>query len=288
MDFPFTKPQAMRRLAADHGGKTGGRQEDTTGAQSLRRGLQVMKLLAGGPLKGMRPVDIASELNLSYPTAYRILRALEMEGMVQRVHGSRRFISGAEAAWIGLSASQRYPIASAAAPILNHISREHGETVLLSVKSGDHSVCVSHRAGSHLRQVTAAIVGKRMPMTVSPTGRTMLAFMPDADCMRMMAANRPVAGSDMDLAGIRARGYLRCDGITVRDTEVLAVPIFDAGGMPIAAIGTVSTSSRMADKRVPALLRSMQAAARTIADELLARYAAENRGAADIRHGVRM
>lgn len=262
------------------GGKPAKR-EDTGGAQSIHRGLQAMKLLAGGPMRGMKLVDIAAELDLSYPTAYRIMRALEEEGMVQRANGSRRFIIGAEAAWIGLSASQRFPIAATAAPILSHINQEHGDTLLLSVKSGEHSVCVDHRAGTHGRQVTAAAIGKRLPLSLSPSGRAILAFLPDECSARIMANHAReeslgFGGPQTDLGTIKARGYLHCEGITVRNTEVLTVPVFDAGGLPIAAISAIATRSRMGERRLPALLRSMNAAARAITGELLHRYAAEN------------
>jgi DNA-binding IclR family transcriptional regulator len=50
------------------------------GAQSIRRALAVLRLVAGGQETGVRLVDVVRGAGLSRPTAHRILRVLVEEG----------------------------------------------------------------------------------------------------------------------------------------------------------------------------------------------------------------
>lgn len=258
------KPERTPRLIA--------RPKEADGAQSIHRAIDMIRLLSAAPPHGMKLVDLAEGCGLSHPTAYRILRALESEGVVERAGDSRRYVIGTEVAWFGLKAAQRFPIASLAAPALDKAVEEVGDTLLLSVRSGDFSVCVERRVGRFNIPVTAAAVGARLPLDTTPAGRTMLAFMsPRGPRPKLAAAMDDGPGSE--IASTRAQGYLVCDGLTVRDTKSVTVPIFDAGGHAIAALSAITTNARLRDSRLASMVSTLNACSRSTSEALI-RHAA--------------
>jgi DNA-binding IclR family transcriptional regulator len=251
--------------------------DDVSGAQSVHKALQVMRLLAGSGAAGLKLVEIAAALDFSNPTTFRILKALEQEGVVERVSGSRSYTIGAEMVWLGLGAANRFPIALAAAPVLAQASVETGHTLLLNVRSGVHSVCAERANSNSPLRVTSAVVGSRKPLGVSPAGRTMLAFLPADTSQAIMQANaaqyeihrRTIDDISSEIENVRSKGYLYCDGMTVRNTCALTVPVFDPGGVPVAAICAIAPRSRLQSNTLSQVVRALNASARTISDQLL-------------------
>lgn len=246
--------------------------KDSDGAQSIHRAIDMIRLLSTGSARGMKLIDIADGCGLSHPTAYRILRALESEGVVERADDSKRYVIGTEVAWLGLKAARRFPIAELAAPALDQASNDVGDTLLLSVRSGDFSVCVERRAGRYPVPVTIAAVGARLPLDTTPAGRTMLAFLSPRGPRPKLAAELQ-DGPGSEVAQTRALGYLVSDGLTVRDTKSVTVPIFDAGGHAIAALSAITTTARLHGDRLGNVVAALSTCSRTTS-EALVRHAA--------------
>src|SRR5689334_19815413 len=90
---------------------------ETPGAQTLRRGLAILKLLAryqaGG---GLGVSDIARKLDLSKATTVRLTRTLMDEQFVAQDSGTRRYQLGPESFAVGLAAEPNYALQRLAAP----------------------------------------------------------------------------------------------------------------------------------------------------------------------------
>ena len=158
------RPLLSKQSAAAH--------HEADGTQSIRRAMGVLRLLANNGASGMRLVDIARGARLHHSTTHRILRALEQEGIVERLQNSRRYTIGSEVVWLGLSASSRFPIATAAARALDQLSEQVGDAVFLSVHSGNESICADRRIGSYPIQVLSISIGSRRPLGVSQGGQS--------------------------------------------------------------------------------------------------------------------
>lgn len=250
--------------------------QEVDGTQSIHRALHVLRLLAGSAASGMRLVDIANGARLHHSTTHRILRALEHEGIVERLTNSRRYTIGSEVVWLGLGASSRFPIATAAARALDQLSEQVGDAVFLSVHSGNNSICADRRIGSYPIQVLSIAIGSRRPLGVSQGGRVILAFLPPRVAQQVIAANADrYARHDLGPSTIvenmnmaRAQGYLCSDGVTVKGTRVVAVPILDVRGVAVAAISVIAVRHRLPNPRVPAVIESLKAAAKEISQVL--------------------
>lgn len=255
-----------------------------TGAQSIHRAFSVLRLLANSGSGGMRLTEIAQDLGLSPPTAYRILRVLMEEGAVERLQAGRRYVVGAEVALLGLSTRARVSLQEIADPILARLCQEVGDAVFLTVRSGYDSVCADRKIGTYPVQVLSIGVGSRRPLGVSVGGMAILSALPAAKADGILKANaarfEPYKVS-LDtllarLATAREQGYVYADPAIVRSTRALALPVFDAVGNPAAAISTIAIRQRLPASRTATLVTLLRRAAGELSQALSAR--AKGRG----------
>jgi DNA-binding IclR family transcriptional regulator len=139
----------------------------TEGARSIRRAIHVLRLLAAGQERGVRLIDLVGASALPRPTVHRILRVLLEEGAVEQDRASRRYMIGPEASLLGLARKAIFPIRALADPSLEHLCRQVGDTVFLTIRSGLDSVCVDRRVGSYPLQVLALEIGARRPRALA-------------------------------------------------------------------------------------------------------------------------
>ena len=240
-----------------------------TGAQSIHRAFAVLRLLASSGSGGLRLTEIARDLDLSAPTAYRILRVLVEEGAVERLPSGRRYVVGAEVALLGLSTRARMTLQTIAAPILDRLCQEAGDAVFLTVRSGYDSVCADRKIGTYPVQVLSIGIGSRRPLGVSVGGMAILSALSAAKSGAILDANAArfepyrigVSTLAERLAASRERGYVYADPAIVRGTRAVAVPVLDAVGNPVAAISTIAIRQRIPASRVASLTGQLRGAA---------------------------
>lgn len=250
-----------------------------TGAQSIHRAFSVLRLLANSGAGGMRLTEIAQDLGLSPPTAYRILRVLMEEGAVERLLPGRRYVVGAEVALLGLSTRARLSLQEIADPILGRLCQEVGDAVFLTVRSGYDSVCADRKIGTYPVQVLSIGVGSRRPLGVSVGAMAILSALPPAKATTILKANaarfepyKVTLDTLMErLAVAREKGYVYADPAIVRSTRAVAVPVCDAAGNPAAAISTIAIRQRLPASRTTTLVTLLRRAAGELSEALSAR-----------------
>jgi DNA-binding IclR family transcriptional regulator len=246
------------------------------GAQSIRRGLRILRILAIGQEQGVRLTDIVRETGLSRPTAHRILRVLVEEGAVEQDAASRRYMIGQEVSLLGLARTRRFPIRSVADPFLRALAEEVGDTVFLTIRSGHDSICVDRKVGSYPVKVLSIEVGARRPLGVGVGGLALLAFLPEPEALAILKALEPrlaphkITGTALveRMKSARAKGYAYTDVGVVFGTRAVAVPVFSQAKEPVAAISVAAIADRLSTARLPSLVSSMQRQAGLIAKRL--------------------
>lgn len=264
-------PAPAARAGLDREPRNTGRAPNAaiTGAQSIHRAFAVLRLLANSGSGGLRLTEIARDLDLSAPTAYRILRVLVEEGAVERLPTGRRYVVGAEVALLGLSTRAPLTLQTIAAPILERLCQEAGDAVFLTVRSGFDSVCADRKIGTYPVQVLSIGIGSRRPLGVSVGGMAILSALPPHKADAILEANaarfEPYKTTPSALAerltASRERGMVYADPAIVRGTRAVAVPVLDQAGNPAAAISTIAIRQRIPVQRVALLTNQLRAAA---------------------------
>jgi DNA-binding IclR family transcriptional regulator len=145
--------------------------DSSTGVGVLDKAVAILRAVAG---EG-QPVDLAAlqhSTGLPRATAHRLAVALETQGMLRR-DAAGRFCLGFELIRLGRQASDQFPLAELAAPVLQDLRASTGESVQLFVRDGDQRRCVASLESLHgLRWIVPQ--GAVLPLDRGSAGRVLL------------------------------------------------------------------------------------------------------------------
>jgi DNA-binding IclR family transcriptional regulator len=257
--------------------RTGATTEGKSSFQVLDRTFSILELF-----DEERPewssTEVARALALPVPTAHRILSALARRGYVSQHAESKRFRLGIAALRLGDRARAVVDLRSVALPSLRRISRDTGETALLTglTPRQDRGVCLE-RVETPQPLRLSVTPGRQLPLHAGASQKVLMAFM-DADALERALA-RPLEHlchntiTDpgllrAELERIRANGWASSFEETNLGVWGLAVPILDDRGAVVCAVGIAGPSARLAQERIAELVDRIHAGAAEIARAL--------------------
>jgi IclR family transcriptional regulator, acetate operon repressor len=247
---------------------------DQNTIQSLDRAMVILDGLATSG--GMTLSEIASRLDQSPATAYRVLVTLQTRAIVEHDPAAQTWHVGAGAFRIGSAFLRRTSIVERARPVMRALMDATGETANLGVEQGDMVLFVS-QVETHESIRAFFPPGTRSPMHASGIGKALLAEYPEARVRRIAArglerfTDRTRTGAEAllaDLALTRARGFAVDDEEKNDGMRCVAAPIFNATGEPVAGISISGPSARVTPARIPAIGTEVRRAADALSTAL--------------------
>lgn len=226
-----------------------------SGQQTLRRGLQILAVLRGAGLAGMRIPEIAEATGIQRTSVYRFMDALEALGCVARDPATRRYCVTQD--W----AVQVDPLqqeTEKARRALRRISDRTGDSAFLVCRSGNDSLCIHREVGQYPVQILAVDTGHRQPLGVGAAGLALLAALPsderteiiEQNASRMLAyGGMTVEQMQLLVKTTRDRGWSVVGNAAVQGAIGVGVAMSDAQGRPILAVSVSSTIDRMPSTR---------------------------------------
>jgi IclR family pca regulon transcriptional regulator len=223
-------------------------------SQSLERGLAIL-----GCFTPSRPVlgiaDIADELEMSRSTTHRYVITLVALGYLEQ-GASRKYRLGLRVTDLGMSALSSTGLREHARPYLEELRRRTSCTASVSVLDGEE-VLLLDRVPS-LRRARAAAepdlqAGSRLPAYSSASGKLLLAYLPEAEQRRALAAitlKRSAPNTITTKKALRAElERVREAGVAIDDEELasgiaaIAAPVRDQSGDVAGAVGVAAPSA---------------------------------------------
>lgn len=206
--------------------------ESTSG--TVTRVLQLLAFVAQGDGEfGVK--DVAQGLDLAPSTAHRLLGLLLADGFVAR-SDLRRYRIGPEFLRLARMALDGNDIVAAAIGPMREIVAACGETCLLAVYHPHrHTMSFVARVDSSNPLRYRVRMHGVETLAWGATGRSILAFLPEADIQQVIARGEPSPGSTRklvaaelktDLAAIRARGYALSRSQRISGAVGLSVPVY--------------------------------------------------------------
>lgn len=253
---------------------------DEAPAGSLHRARLLVTTIARGSRRGSLLTELVARTGLPRPTIHRVLDMLIDMGWVERDPLTLRFNLGRDLAALGYSAISRQPVERAAATELSALAEELDQVVFLNIRSGLDSVCIGRYDTRSQIQVGRGDVGLRTAFGITQSCIAMMSRLPADEVWEVMRINlsrfhrverydeiRHRAAIEFALAN----GYCCFDGMVLdRSTSGMGVPICDAGGYPVAGIGTTFISAWLDESGRAACRARLEAAAARIAKRLFA------------------
>jgi DNA-binding IclR family transcriptional regulator len=242
--------------------------EKVTGTQSIQRAIDVLHEIAScTDAEGLRLSDICTRTGLERPTAHRILTCLEDNQMLVRAPESRSYQLGPSIFYLGLAATPHNSLSDSCAFVLDFLAAETGNTVFLTVRSGNDSVTIDRRVGTFPIQALTLAVGARRPLGIGAGSLAILAALPEAEAKALVAENAPRFSpyTDLDREGIdalvkqgRSKGYVVNVGHVTAEVTALGMSIRNRQGTPIGAITVAAIRSRMTAEQIASCAKLMR------------------------------
>lgn len=226
------------------------------GTQAILRGIQVLKAF-----DDHQPEWTLSELvektKLNKTTVFRLLSALESEGLVRKsADGGYRL--GSEVIALGGRAMRANQLRTVAHDPLRELAHQTGETTTLEIirpaNDGRPTTLVIDETLGRYRVGINQYIGSRLPVHATSTGKAMLAYHPEPFVKEVIRWKlKALTGRTLDtaaelraeLAEIRRRGYAIATGELETGIMAAAAPIFDHMNEVQAAISIVGPTIRV-------------------------------------------
>lgn len=244
--------------------------------QVIERAVDVIDSLSYGPLS---LTEVSQRTELAKGTVFRILHSLNYGGLVVKDPLDNRYLLGPGLWRFGQNSIDEVGMMAAlAGPILLGLREVTAETVTLNTRIGLDRVCiVEHQSSLPLLYRTP--VGSRIPLHIGASGKTLLAFTPEPQRQKLVAA---LASGSFDgvgppdpeelaksLALVAEQGWAESTGERLDGAAGVAVAILPRGHQPmtVSVLGPESRLTAAARRElVPALRKVASQVDRRISD----------------------
>jgi IclR family acetate operon transcriptional repressor len=210
--------------------------------------------------------EIARATRINASTVSRILATLVAAGYVEHVADTGRYRLGVRVIQLAQGALARLDVRQVTRPLLERLVEETGETATLSLPA-EHDAITADFVPGRASVISVARVGRPSILHCTAVGKVMLAFGPHGTD----ALERPLprlteatitdpARLELELDGVRERGYAVAVGEREADLNAVAAPVFDGRGLA-AILGLQGPAARFTRDRLDAAAVPLSAAA---------------------------
>lgn len=228
-----------------------------TTVQSISRASAAIDAVCKRAVGGARLVHVATDCKLTKATAHRILKSLVEVGLVDQDVDTGLYFPGIKLVAISSTASNRFGLAKQSADGRSRIAERTGDTVFLTLRVRNESVCVARTEGSFPIKTLTLNVGDRRPLGIGAGPLAILSFLDD-DVIATTIENSAPAYEPFGvkpaqvLAGVkraRAHGYSLDDEDILPGITGIGVPICGGRDDVVASLSVAAISERMRGNR---------------------------------------
>jgi DNA-binding IclR family transcriptional regulator len=245
------------------------------GTQSVQRAMSLLNAFTDAhPEWGLS--DLAQTLDLNKTTAYRLLSALEFEGMVVRDEDTGGYRLGPGAIILGGRALRTNNLNIVSHSELVELADRTGETVTLEILVDCEVLIIDQVQGSHMLGTTQDIF-TRWPAYATSTGKLLLSYLPPEQCQQLLSPTlqkftentiTDIHEIQEELSRIRDQGY----GTVHEELEIgfvaCAAPILNHNNQVVAAISVGGPSVRFQPERFQEIIGLVKNSAEIISKKI--------------------
>jgi DNA-binding IclR family transcriptional regulator len=215
--------------------------------------------------------ELAGALKVPVNTVYRLVRTLEMGGLVDR--SQRPYVSlGLRLMDLGMAKQRQVAreLAPIALPALEALTAATGETSLLVMPTGARAICIlAHESSRAIR--LSYQPGRVFPLYAGASGKVMLPWL-SAKLVetaiaqgdgQVLASGRRLTATELraEVRSIRSAGYCITHGDLDTGASAVAAPVFARNGQIFAAVSVAGHETTFTPDRLPGLIENVLSAA---------------------------
>ncbi len=250
----------------------------TGGVQSLHRALSILQTVADHR-SGIGLPELCASVGLHRSTTFHLAKTMVALGLLRQDPDDKRYRIGSRLFSLASGALDEIQLCELAAPILEDLADEIGETTHLAVwtRMGSEVAIIERCEAPSTIRLTER-VGATRPAHATAIGKVLLSGL-SADRLKEAVeamplepvTRRTITGRTQlfdEIGTVQDQGYAFDDGEFDIDVRCLAAPVVDFRGNVIAAVGFSSPVWRFDDKQIDALSEMVKVAAAKVASRL--------------------
>lgn len=244
------------------------------GTKSFSRNIEILQFIADAP----RPpslTDILEASDLTRPTLYRVLSALEAELLIVQ-RPEKRYSLGTRLISLARNALANNDIRQIARADLERLGDDTGETVHLAIPSGTQMMIIDKMESREVVRM-ASVIGMLVPFHTTGVGKAFLVGLKSqklSDLINRLPLEQITSFTTTDpdkllkkIVGAQKDGYIIDDQENENGIVCYGAPILNARGEPVAGV-SVSTPSFRLKKNSKHYIEPLLACAKAISDKL--------------------
>lgn len=222
--------------------------------RTLARGIAILEAVAAAGV-GLSITELAAVTELDKSTTSRLVSSLSELGYLHR-QADRSVVLTGKVLRLTRGFEDQFDLQKLARPVLLALRDEVNETVILTVRQGNFSTSIDQVDPlQNMRLVPH--VGNTAPLDATAAGRAILLSLPVAEAKSALQATRnekvehpevrlvlPLLAKEAERAVARGFVWMRRSD----DLERIAAPVYDAVGLPVAAVSVYGPKYRMHER----------------------------------------
>ncbi len=220
--------------------------------------------------------ELAAAMGVDRSTGWRVARSLQRIGWLHHDPATGRYRLGFPLFELGTRVLDTIDVRDESRRVMTELVASTGESVDLAIRDGDSVVFIDKIDGTHeVRAFTRS--GQRAWLHATAAGKVFLAQMEPTELRAYLAQPlRAYTEATVTDAAVlseiveatRRRGWAVNRGELFPEAGALAVPVLDAAGSCVAAVGLNIPLSRLDDARIDVLVAELLAATRRLSPAL--------------------
>jgi IclR family pca regulon transcriptional regulator len=209
----------------------------------------------------MTVTEIAAAADLDRGTAFRLIHTMVALGYLAPVP-VRKYRLTLKCLELGFMALSSHDLWTHAQPLLEASVPELADAASLGVLDGADVLYLQRVDTGLARHNVDRRPGRRVRAYGAALGHAMLAFLPEAEQVRILESSERVKLSERSLTElgellerlrqVRERGYAVSDGENAYGLRTVAAPVCDAAGLPVAGVSLTVDANRMSVEQLVA------------------------------------
>jgi DNA-binding IclR family transcriptional regulator len=245
---------------------------------TLKKCVDILTLFADfGPVLSV--AEIAERLHFPQSTTYRYISALKNHGLLEEdMRQPGYYHLGMKLLHLARSVTKQ-SLLNIALPVMEQISRQTGETVILSGLRQGQGICLEKVEGHHALRVSHER-GAVFPLHAGASGKALLAYLDEDEQNAILQRVELTRFSEttitdpkklkVELKRIREQGYAESDGEVIQGTYGIGVPLFSASGGIVAVLSVSAPRHRLEGVARKRMIQFLVTSSNTITERLQA------------------
>lgn len=244
--------------------------------QSVDRALEIIDILEDEP-QGLGVTPLSKKMGVSKSTIYRLLSSLLNKEYVRQNEETQKYHLGLRLMQLGQTVTNQIDIRQVAAPVMERLVQDTGETVHLVVQDGNEIVYID-KIESQATIRMFSNIGKRAPMHCTGVGKAILSNLSDEEIDNIIKENGLEKFTNNTITDpqklkehlkeILMLGYSIDDEEHEMGIKCAASPIFNFKGEVIAGISVAGPIMRINDNKIQHMAKEVLKASKEISESL--------------------